>query len=165
MLSKRVEEALNDQLQVELESAYVYLGMAAHCEAESLTGFAAWLHRQAEEEYAHAMRFYKFINDRDGRVALRTLDGPPTTYKSILAIFEAALDHERKVTAAIDKLYTLVAEEKDYASQAWLDWFATEQVEEEAAVQHIVDQLGLINGAGEGLLLLDRELAQRTTTR
>jgi len=162
MLSPRVQQAMNDQLQVELQSAYVYLGMAAYCETISLGGFAKWLQKQAEEEYGHAMRFYDFVNDRQGEVELKALDAPANKYESPLAVFEQALEHERSVTAAINKLYELVHDEKDFASQAWLDWFATEQVEEEKTVGLIVDQLEMIGDRGEALYILDKELAQRT---
>jgi ferritin len=164
MLTPRVQGAMNDQLQVELQSAYAYLGMAAYCETISLGGFGKWLRKQAEEEYGHAMRFYNFINDRQGEVELKTLDAPANKYKSPLAVFEAALEHERSVTAAIDKLYELVHDEKDFASQAWLDWFATEQVEEEKTVGLIVDQLKMIGDRGDALFILDKELAHRTNT-
>ncbi|CAN5639705.1 ferritin [soil metagenome] len=164
MLTSRVQQAMNDQLQVELQSAYVYLGMAAYCETVSLGGFARWLHKQAEEEYDHAMRFYNFIHDRQGKVELKTLDAAPSDYPSALAVFEKALEHERGVTAAIDKLYELVHDEKDFASQAWLDWFATEQVEEEKTVGTIVDQLKMIGDRGEALFILDKEMANRTQT-
>ena len=164
MLSPQVEEAMNDQLQVELQSAYVYLGMAAYCETQSLGGFARWLHKQAEEEYAHAMRFYDFINDRGGRVILKALHTPPNDYPSSLAVFEKALEHERGVTAAINELYELVAEAKDFASQAWLDWFATEQVEEEKTVGLIVTQLKMIGDGGEALFMLDKDLGGRGQT-
>ncbi|MDQ4057619.1 MAG: ferritin [Actinomycetota bacterium] len=164
MLSPKVEEALNNQLQVELQSAYVYLGMAAHCENVSLEGFAKWLHRQAEEEYEHAMKFYNYINDRDGRVELQALDAPPTKYSAPLQVFETALSHERSVTEKIDDLYELVNNERDFASQAWLDWFVTEQVEEEKTVGLIVDQLKLIGDRGDGLFILDKELGSRSET-
>jgi ferritin len=164
LLSPNVQQAMNDQLQVELQSAYVYLGMAAYCETLSLGGIAKWLHKQAEEEYGHAMRFYDFVNDRQGKVELKALDAPRNSYKSVLGVFEEALEHERSVTAAIDKLYELVHDEKDFASQAWLDWFATEQVEEEKTVGLIVDQLKMIGDAGEGLFILDKDLGNRTQT-
>jgi ferritin len=164
LLSPKVEEAMNDQLQVELQSAYVYLGMAAYCESISLEGFAKWLHKQTEEEYAHAMRFYNYINDRQGRVVLQSLDSPPAEYPSPLAVFEKALEHERSVTARIDDLYELVNNERDFASQAWLDWFVTEQVEEEKTVGQIVDQLKMIGDRGDGLYILDKELGSRTQT-
>ena len=161
MLTKKVEAAMNDQLQKELESAYVYLGMSAYCETESLPGMAAWLRRQFDEEQQHAMRFYNFIIDRGARVELKKLEAPPTSYSSPLDVFKTALDHERKVTAAINDLYDLVAREKDFASQAWLDWFATEQVEEEKTVGQIVDDLKRIGSEGNGLFLLDKDLGTR----
>ena len=161
MLTKKVEAAMNDQLQKELASAYVYLGMSAFCERQSLPGMAAWLRRQFDEEQQHAFKFYNFIIDRGAAVELKTLEAPPTTYASPLNVFETALDHERKVTAAINELYDLVAREKDFASQAWLDWFATEQVEEEKTVGQIVDDLKRIGDDGNGLFLLDQKLGQR----
>lgn len=162
MLTKKVEAAMNDQLQKELQSAYVYLGMAAYCEAESLSGFAAWLRRQFDEEQEHAFRFYNFIVDRGSKVELKQLDAPPTSYGSPLAVFETALEHERSVTKSINELYALVAKEQDFASQAWLDWFATEQVEEEKTVGQIVDDLRRLGGSGDGLFFLDKDLAGRT---
>lgn len=161
MLNKKVEQAMNDQLQKELQSAYVYLGMAAYCDSVSLPGLASWLRHQFEEEQQHAFRFYNFILDREGRVELKQLDAAPTTYRSALDVFESALEHERAVTAAINELYDLVATEKDFASQAWLDWFATEQVEEEKTVGQIVDDLKRIGEDGNGLFLLDQKLAER----
>ncbi len=162
MLTKKVEQAMNEQLAVELQSAYVYLGMSSYCESVSLPGCSQWLRAQAEEEYGHAMRFYNFITDRGARVRLRGLTAPPTDYSSALAVFEKALDHERAVTSSINKLYDLVAKEKDFASQAWLDWFATEQVEEEKTVGHIVEQLKMTGGKGDALFLIDRELGGRS---
>ncbi|MDQ3940334.1 MAG: ferritin, partial [Actinomycetota bacterium] len=132
----------------------------AYCEDESLPGMASWLRDQFAEEQLHAMKFYNFIIDRGAHVQLKQLDAPPTAYKSPLDVFETALEHEKAVTAAINELYDLVAREKDFASQAWLDWFATEQVEEEKSVGQIVDDLRRI-GSGDGLFILDRELGQR----
>jgi ferritin len=163
MLNKKVEEAMNDQLQKELQSAYVYLGMSAFCESQSLPGFAQWLRSQFDEEQQHALRFYNFIIDREGHIELRRLDAAPTTYKSVRDVFETALEHEKAVTAAINELYDLVAGERDYASQAWLDWFATEQVEEEKMVGQIVDDLRRIGDDGNGLFILDRSMGQRTS--
>ena len=161
MITGKVEEAMNDQLQKELQSAYVYLGMSAYCESQSLPGMAQWLRHQFEEEQEHAFKFYNFILDRGARVSLRQLDAPPTEYRSAQDVFETALEHERKVTAAINELYDLVAREKDFASQAWLDWFATEQVEEEKSVGQIVDDLRRVGDKGDGLFIIDRELGQR----
>jgi ferritin len=161
MLGKKVEGAMNDQLAVELQSAYEYLAMSAYCESVSLPGFAEWLRAQWQEELDHAMRFYTFIADRDGRVDLKTLDQPQQKYSSVLEVFETALEHERAVTQSIHKLYSLVEEEQDYAAQAWLDWFATEQVEEEKVVGQIVDNLRRIGDRGDALFFLDKELAGR----
>jgi ferritin len=161
MLNDKIEAALNDQLQKELQSAYVYLAMSASCEASSLPGMASWLRTQWQEEIGHAMKFYNFIVDRDGRVELKALDAPKTDYGSALEVFEEALRNEQEVTAAINDLYQLVSQERDFASQALLDWFVTEQVEEEASVQQIIDDLTRVGDQGEGLFLLDRELGQR----
>jgi len=161
MLTKKVEGAMNDQLAVELQSAYEYLAMSAYCESISLPGFAEWLRAQWQEELEHAMRFYTFIADRDGSVSLRTLDEPQHKFSSVLHVFETALEHERSVTQSIHKLYSLVEEEQDYAAQAWLDWFATEQVEEEKVVGQIVDNLRRIGDRGDALFFLDKELAGR----
>lgn len=161
MLSKKVEAAMNDQLQKELQSAYVYLGMSAWAESESLPGTATWLRGQWSEELEHAMRFYNFIVDRGSRVEFKQLTAPPSKYSSVRDVFEQALEHERSVTSSINALYELVADEKDFASQAWLDWFATEQVEEEKSVGQIVDDLKRVGSKGDGLFLLDRELGGR----
>ncbi len=161
MLTKRVEEAMNEQLRNELQAAYTYLGMSAYCESQSLPGFAAWLRAQFEEEQQHAFRFYSFILDRGNHIELRQLDAAPTEYRSVTAVFETALEHEKSVTAAINDLYDLVAQEKDFASQAWLDWFAQEQVEEEKTVSQIVDDLHRV-GDGNALFLLDRQVGERS---
>ena len=161
-IPKRVEDAMNHQLGSEFHSAYVYLGMSAYCEAQSLPGFATWLRAQYQEELEHAVKFYSFILDRGGRVTLDAIEKPPTDYKSPLAVFEAALANEESVTAAIDDLYTLTDEERDYASQAFLNWFVTEQVEEEKIVGDVVDSLRRVGEKGEALFLLDRELGNRS---
>lgn len=161
MLTAKVEAAMNQQLRVELQSAYVYLAMSAFCESESLPGCARWLRGQAGEELDHAMRFYTFIVDRGARVRLEGLDRPGEDYPSALGVFEQALEHERSVTRSISDLYGLVVSEKDYAAQAWLDWFATEQVEEEKTVGQIVDSLRRIGDRGDALYMLDKELGAR----
>lgn len=162
MLTKKVEAAMNDQLQKELQSAYVYLGMAAYAESESLPGMATWLRGQWEEELAHALKFYNFIIDRGARVEFKDLRAASVDYRSPLDVFEQALEHERAVTRSINELYELVANEKDFASQAWLDWFATEQVEEEKSVGQIVDDLKRVGDKGDGLYLIDRALGSRS---
>ena len=164
MLPNKIESAFNDQIRAELQSAYLYLAMAADCEKQSLPGCASWLRSQWEEEIAHAMRFYNFIIDRDGTVQLKALDAPKVSFGSPLAVFEQALENERQVTASINNLYQLVQKEGDFASQPLLDWFVTEQVEEEATVGQIVDDLRRVGDQGEGLYLLDRELGRRRET-
>lgn len=164
MLTRKVEDAMNEQLAVELQSAYEYLAMSAYCESLSLPGFAHWLRVQWDEELEHALRFFGFIADRGGSVALKTLDEPRQKFSSVLEVFETALEHERVVTQSIHKLYATCEEERDYAGQAWLDWFATEQVEEEKMVGHVVDTLRRIGDRADALFVLDRELAGRQRT-
>jgi ferritin len=161
VLAERIEAALNRQLAMELRSAYVYLSMSAYCESQSLPGFARWLRLQSKEEVEHAMKFFDFINDREGSVRLETLEEPAHDFSSPLEVFRQALEHERAVSRAISDLYSAVVDERDYASQAWLDWFATEQVEEEKSVGHIVGALERIGDRGDALFFLDKELADR----
>jgi ferritin len=161
MLGKAVEDAMNEQIRNELFSAYQYLSMAAYCESENLPGFAQWMRAQAREETEHAMKFYDFILDRNGRVVLEGIDGPLVQFGSPLEVFEKALEHERRVTAMINDLYGLAARENDYASQTFLQWFVAEQVEEEKNTGDVVETLRMVGDKSEALLLLDRELGQR----
>jgi ferritin len=161
MLGKAVEEAMNEQIKNELYSAYQYLSMAAYCESENLPGFAQWMRAQSREETEHAMKFYDFVLERNGRVVLHGIDGPVVEFGSPLEVFQQALEHERKVTAMINDLYGLAARENDYASQTFLQWFVTEQVEEEKNAGDVVETLKMIGEGSEALFLLDRELGQR----
>lgn len=161
MISETVQDAMNQQLKSELYSAYVYLSMAAYFEAANLPGFAHWMRVQSQEELEHAMKFYDFINDRNGRVVLQAIDQPPIEFESPLEIFERALAHEQQVTAAINQLYDQAVQEQDYATQAFLHWFVTEQVEEEKTATQIVETLKMVGDRGEALFLLDRELGGR----
>ncbi len=161
MLTKKVAAAMNDQLQKELQSAYVYLAMSSYTESLSLPGVSAWLRAQWEEELQHALKFYNYIIDRGSRPEFKTLTAPPAEYSSPLHVFEEALEHERAVTHSINDLYGLTTDEKDWASQAWLGWFVTEQVEEEKSVGQIVDDLKRVGDQGEGLYLLDKALGNR----
>ena len=161
MINGRVEKALNAQFAEELRSAYAYLAMSAYCEEQKLPGMAHWLRAQFEEETGHAMKFYGFITDRGGRVRFEALERPTEDFKSALNVFETALDQEKRVTESINTLYSVTAEERDYASQAFLDWFVTEQVEEEKTVTDVVDSLQRVGDKGEGLFLLDKELGGR----
>lgn len=163
LLGKAVEDAMNEQIKNEFFSAYQYLSMAAYCESENLPGFANWMRMQAQEETEHAMKIYNFILDRNGRVVLRGIEEPVVDFGSPLEVFEQALEHEQKVTAMINDLYGLAVGENDYASQTFLQWFVTEQVEEEKNAGDVVDTLKMIGDKSEALFLLDRELGQRRT--
>src|SRR5919202_5071250 len=161
MLGKAVEDAMNEQIKNEFFSAYQYLSMAAYCESENLPGFAQWMRAQSQEETEHAMKFYDFILDRNGRVVLQGIEKPVVEFGSPLDVFERALEHEKKVTAMINDLYALAVRENDYASQTFLQWFVTEQVEEEKNAGDVVQTLKMIGDSSEALFLLDRELGQR----
>lgn len=161
MLSKKMQDAMNDQIKMELESAYAYLAMAAYCEANNLPGFAHWMQVQFQEELGHAMRFFTFVNDRGGRVVLQAIVQPQVEFQSPADVFQQTLAHEQKVTASINNLYKLAVEEGDYASQAFLQWFVTEQVEEEKSASEVLNALELVGDRGYALIMLDRELGQR----
>ena len=160
-LSTQMETALNQQLNDELYSAYLYLSMAAYCEADNLPGFAHWLRLQSQEELQHAMRFFDFMTDRSGRVRLSPVAQPPVDFTSPLELFEQALEHERQLAEGIDRLYQLADEQRDYACQPLLQWFIGEQIEEEKTTSRIVEQIRLAGNEGMGLYLLDRELGGR----
>jgi ferritin len=161
MLGNKLEDAINEQINKELYSSYLYLSMSAYCEAESLPGFADWMRAQAQEEVGHAMRFFDYVNARGGRVVLKAIEMPPPIWKSPLEMFEQVLDHERKVTGMINRLYELVLAEKDYATQMELQWFVSEQVQEEESAGQVVDQLKRVGGQPMGLLMLDMQLGER----
>jgi ferritin len=161
MLSKKLEEALNEQIKNELYSAYLYLAMAAQCEAQNLNGFAHWLKVQAKEEIGHGMKLYDFVNDRGGRVILKAIEQPPVEFGTPLDMFKKVLEHEQKVTSMINQLYELAKQENDYPAQVMLQWFIDEQVEEEKNASYILALLNYTEGKGQGLVLLDRELGKR----
>ena len=161
MLSKSMQDAINEQIKNELYSAYLYLSMSAYCETNSLPGFARWMRAQSQEEVEHAMKFFAFVNERGGRVVLQAIDQPPLEFESPRAVFEQTLEHERKVTGLIHSLYELALEEKDYAAQILLHWFIDEQVEEESSAAQILDTLEMIGDKGQALVMLDRELGKR----
>ena len=162
MLSKELETALNEHLDAELFASHLYLAMAAYCESIRLPGAAHWMQLQSEEERGHALRFYQFINDRGGRIMVGSLDAPPTDFGSLTGVFQAALEHERGVSERIQSLYRLTTDEGDYATQSFLQWFVNEQVEEEKAAKDILDQLDLAGDDKAALLLVDRDLGERT---
>lgn len=164
MLSEKMEKALNEQLNAEMYSAYLYLSMSAHFKGINLNGFANWMMVQAQEEMEHAMKFYNFTQERGGTVTLKSIDGPPTSWNSPLALFEAVLEHEQKVTGLINDLVDLAMAEKDHASNIFLQWFVTEQVEEEDNAGEAINQIKMVENDKSGLFMLDRELGQRTYT-
>ncbi|MCK4800876.1 MAG: ferritin [Anaerolineales bacterium] len=161
MFSKKMHQAMNDQIQHELYSAYIYLSMSAYFESENYPGFAQWMRIQFEEEMAHAFRFYDYIHSRGERVTLLPIGQPPAEYESPLVAFEAALEHEQKITGDIHRLYALATEENDYPSLSFLQWFIDEQVEEEEHVGGVVDNVKRVSGVSHAMLMLDRELGQR----
>ena len=161
MISKSMQDSINEQIKNELYSSYLYLAMSAHFEAANLGGFAHWLRLQSQEELEHAMKFFDYINERGGRVHLKAIDQPPAEWSSTLTAFEEVLAHEQKVTGMIHKLYAQAVEEKDYASQIMLQWFITEQVEEEKNATEIIEQIKMIEARGSALLYLDRQLGKR----
>lgn len=161
MLSEELQDAINEQINKELYSGYLYLSMSAYCEAENLPGFAGWMRVQAQEEVAHAMRFFDYVNARGGRVVLKAIEMPPPIWKSPTEMFDQVLEHERKVTGMINRLYELAVEENDYATQMELQWFVTEQVEEEESAGQVVTQLKRVGEQPMGLLMLDRQLGER----
>jgi len=163
-LSEALNQAYNDQIQLEFESSFAYLQMGADFETRSLPGMAGWMRAQSGEEHAHAMKFIQFVLDRGGRLELKALAAPHATPESVVGTFEAALGHERRVTKAIHSLYAKALGEQDFASLPLLQWFVNEQVEEENTVSTILDQLRMVGEDRTGLLFLDRELGTRAGT-
>jgi ferritin len=162
MISKTLVDALNDQLKHELYSSYLYLAMSAYCDDQNLPGFAHWMRLQADEEREHAMKFFDFIQDRDGRVVLQSLAQPPRDFGSPTGVFEQVLAHEQEVTSLIEQLYRKASAEQDHATQVFLEWFIAEQVEEEKTALQILETLRMAGDDKVGLLMVDRELASRT---
>jgi ferritin len=161
MINKTMQDAMNDQINRELYSSYLYLSMAAYFEDKNLSGFAHWMRVQEAEEREHAMKFYDFIVERGGRVTLKAIDAPKTEWKSTLEIAEEVVAHEAFITASIYTLYETALKEKDYPAQIMLQWFISEQVEEEKNAAEIVANLKLIEERGTAVLVLDHQLAKR----
>ena len=164
MLKKKMLKALNDQINAEMYSSYLYLSMEAYFQSVSLKGFAAWMRAQAQEEMMHAMKFYDYVNERGGKVTLEAIAKPETTWTSPLAVFEAVLKHEEHVTSLINDLVDLAIAEKDHATNNFLQWFVSEQVEEEASAGEVVEKLKLIKDNTSGLFMVDAELGKRVFT-
>ncbi len=161
MLSPKIQDALNNQINAEFWSAYLYLSMGMHFENEGHAGLANWFRVQFKEEQAHAEIFMNYVISRGGRVVLKAIDAVPTTWESPLAAFEATYEHEQKVTSLINGIYALAEAENDYATRGKLDWFVNEQVEEEETAKGLIDRLKLIGDNGLALYMLDQKLATR----
>lgn len=162
MLKEKMLNALNEQINAEQYSAFLYLAMSAYFNDKGLPGFANWMYVQYQEELSHANKFYNYVAERGGRVELKAIKQMPTTWDGIIDVYEATLEHEQTVTGLINGLMDIAVAESDHAAQSFLRWFVDEQVEEEANVTEILDTLKLIDGQGNGIFLLDREMRSRT---
>lgn len=160
MISKKIEKAFNEQIKWEYYSAYLYLSLSSYFTSLGLPGFANWMDVQFQEEQFHARRMFDYVNEKGGRAILQAIDAPPSVWKAPLAAFDFALKHEYAVTKRINDLMTMAQKENDHSSAIFLQWFVTEQVEEEASFGDTVNKLKLV-GDGSGLFMLDRELAAR----
>ncbi len=161
MLSSNLETAINEQIKHEFYSAYFYLSMSAWAEAHGFAGAAKWLGKQAHEEGQHAMKFFNYVQERDGKVTLQAIPQPPTEFASLLAVFQQVQEHEAKVTGLITALYELALKDNDYPSQIELQWFIKEQVEEEKNAATVVDALKAVQGEVVGQFMVDRWLGER----
>ena len=165
MMSEKVQKAINEQIHAELSASYTYLAMSAHCDRASFTGAASWLRLQSQEEYGHAMRLLDFMLARHARVALKDLGTPKSDYTSLLDVFETAYAQEQAVSVQIEKLYELAFTEKVYHAAVQLEWFLTEQIEEEKTCRDVVTKLRLVKDDPASLLEIDRELGARSTVQ
>ncbi len=161
MISEKMQEALNGQVNKEFYSAYLYLAMSAYCNTIGLPGFSNWMRQQYDEENLHVTKMYDYILAQGGTIHLQQIDEPPTEFGTPLEIFEQTLAHEQFVTGCINELMTLAVEERDYASQTFLQWYVSEQVEEEANVNDILAPLRMVGKEGGGLMMIDQQLAKR----
>ncbi len=161
MIKEKVLNAINEQINAEQYSALLYLSMSAYFNEIGLPGFANWMYIQYQEELSHANKFFNYVHERDGKVQLKAIEQMPTQFEGVIDVFEKTLEHEQKVTSLIDNLVDIALEQRDHASQSFLQWFVDEQVEEEANVKEILDTLKLIDGQGNGIFMLDREMRQR----
>jgi ferritin len=161
MLKPKIQDALNGQLNAELASSYLYLSMAAHFEEKNFRGMGRWMRVQAQEEWAHAIKFFDFIISRGGQVSLPAIDAPKSQWASVVDVFDDSYKHECKISGLINGLMKLVESESDFATRAFLQWFVTEQVEEEANVEFIVNRLKMMGEGNVALFMLDSELGKR----
>ncbi len=163
-INKKIQDAVNKQINAEFYSSYLYLSMAADCEAKGFSGFGKWMRKQSEEETAHAMKLFDFVLDRGGRVELGTMEKPKASFGKVRQMFEQALKHERLVTEMINKLHQKALAEKDSATAVMLEWFIEEQVEEEKTAMDILDSLKMAGDNPAALLMLDREVGARQSS-
>lgn len=164
MIKEPLEKAINSQINAEMYSSYLYLSMSSYFSSVNLNGFATWMRVQATEELTHAMKLYDYLIERGGRVIVTAIEAPPAEWDSPLAVFEHVYEHEQKVTGLINELVNKAMDKKDHATTAFLQWFVTEQVEEESSADEIVQKLKLVGDQGSGLFMLDQELGQRVFT-
>ncbi|MFQ5632752.1 MAG: ferritin [bacterium] len=161
MLSKKMQDALNEQVKEEFFSSFLYLSMSAYCDAQNLPGFAHWLRLQSQEEYAHAIKIFDYIQNREGQVILKAIEQPANEFGSLVEIFEQTLAHEKLVSKLIHEIYAMAIEGKDYPTQVMLQWFINEQVEEEKTASDILAQVKMIGNNTSALIVLDQQLAGR----
>jgi len=161
MISKSMQNAINEQINKEFYSSYLYLSMAAFFDNKNLPGFAKWMYIQADEERGHGMRLFQHLVDRGGKVELQPIAGPQTDWNTNMDVFKQVQEHEAAVTASINALFEQALKKKDYPAQVLLQWFINEQVEEEKNAAQIVQQLELIEARGTAVLLLDHQLGKR----
>jgi len=164
MINEKVEKALNDQVNAEMYSSYLYLSMSAYYESIDLPGFAQWMKAQAQEEMLHTMKMYDYVIERGGRMVFAAIDAPPAEWKSSLDAFSYTLEHEQMVTGLINHLVDIAIAESDHATNIFLQWFVSEQVEEEATVTGVLQQLKMVGDHGHGLFMMDRELGARVAS-
>lgn len=163
MLSQKLQDAFNEQINEELYSAYLYLSMSAVYANRNLNGFAGWMRLQAREEVGHGMRLFDYLLERGGSIQLKAVGQPPVEFGSPLEIMESSLEHERKITGLIHRLYEVAVEESDYSAQIEIQWFITEQVEEESSIDAIVQRMKMFGADGAALLMVDGQLGARST--
>lgn len=161
MISNEIEDALNEQMNKEFYSAYLYLAMSAYCNTIGLPGFAQWMRNQYEEEILHVTKMYDYILDQGGKINLKQVDQPPQEYGTPLEVFEKTLEHEQFITGSIHNLMGMAVDERDYATQTFLQWYVTEQVEEESNVNDVIAPLRMVGNDKGGLMMIDQQLAQR----
>ncbi len=164
MIKENMEKALNEQINKELFSAYLYQAMSAHASHEGLPGIANWMDVQAKEEMFHARKIYDYIDEQGGKIVLKTIQQPDSEFDSVKDMFEKTLEHEKFVTKSIHELVALARQENDYATEIFLQWFVTEQVEEESTANELLDRINLVGDKGNGLYMFDKELSGRTFT-